>query len=200
MLTPVNRALRRLFGIRDPADVAGNLRMLDERIRLRTNYHFECRGPDGRLKWIADMHNRVVTAGLNQLLDATFKTGLTTPAWYVGLIGAKVTDAAITSGAAVLTSASNPFVSGDATSAIIVKGAGAAGADLLTTILTYTSAGQVTLAANAGTTVSAANAAWEPKAADTMGSHADFSEVTPYSNANRPTWTPGTIASGSVDN
>jgi len=37
-------------------------------------------------------------------------------------------------------------------------------------------------------------------AADTMASHAGWSELTPFSNANRPTYTPGTIASGAVDN
>ena len=82
-----------------------------------------------KLKWRDKFHNLVVTAGLNKVLDATFKTGLTTPAWYVGLKGA----------------------------------------------------GSVVLA-------------------DTMASHAGWSELTPYSNSNRPTFTPGTIASGSVDN
>src|SRR5690554_1491510 len=38
-----------------------------------------------RLKWKETIDNIVVTAGLNKVLDATFKTGLSTPAWYVGL-------------------------------------------------------------------------------------------------------------------
>lgn len=33
-------------------------------------------------------------------------------------------------------------------------------------------------------------------AADTMASHAGWTEATPYSNANRPTWTPNGAASG----
>lgn len=37
-------------------------------------------------------------------------------------------------------------------------------------------------------------------AADTMASHSGWSENTTYSNATRPTWTPGTISNGSVDN
>lgn len=37
------------------------------------------------------------------------------------------------------------------------------------------------------------------QAADTLASHAGWSEITPYSG-NRPAWTPGTISSGSVDN
>ncbi len=37
-------------------------------------------------------------------------------------------------------------------------------------------------------------------ASDTMASHPGWSELTPYSNANRPTYQPGTISGGSVDN
>ena len=39
-----------------------------------------------------------------------------------------------------------------------------------------------------------------PNAADTMGSHASWSEITPYSDATRPQWNGGTVAAGSVDN
>ncbi len=92
-------------------------------------YLVECYGPDGRLKWTDGFENLVVTAGLNKYLDATLKTGLAAPAWYVGL-----------------------------------KGTGT------------------------------------PAAGDTMASHATWSEITPYSDATRATYTPGTIASGSVDN
>ena len=82
-----------------------------------------------KLRWKDSFKNIVVTVGLNKLLDATFKTGLTSPAWYVGL-----------------------------------KGTGSM------------------------------------VASDTMGTHSGWSEITPYSDSNRPTFTPGTIASGSVDN
>lgn len=37
-------------------------------------------------------------------------------------------------------------------------------------------------------------------AGDTMASHAGWAELTPYSNATRPAYTPGTISGGSVDN
>lgn len=37
-------------------------------------------------------------------------------------------------------------------------------------------------------------------AGDTMASHAGWSESTVYSNANRPTFTPGTVSGQSVDN
>lgn len=97
-----------------------------------TWYEVECYGADGVLKWKERFHNIVVTAGLNKLLDATLKTGLTSPTWYVGLVD---------------------------------------------------------------------NASFSAYAAgDTMGSHGGWIEGTPYSNANRPAFTPGTIAAGSVDN
>lgn len=98
-------------------------------VQASTWYDVECYDKNGRLKWRDGFWNIVVTTGLNKLLDATFKNGLTTPAWYVGL-----------------------------------KGTGSM------------------------------------VAGDTMASHAGWAEIVPYSDANRPTYTPGTIASGAVDN
>lgn len=64
---------------------------------------------------------------------------------------------AVTSGAAVFTDNTNcPFVATDVGKEVQVAGAGASAAKLITTVLTYTNACQVTLAANAGTTVTAA--------------------------------------------
>lgn len=40
-----------------------------------------------KLKWKDSFKNIVVTTGLNILLDSTIKTGVTSPAWYVGLKG-----------------------------------------------------------------------------------------------------------------
>ena len=169
-------------------------------IELETRYEVTARNRRGRVLWVAQAKNRVVTAGLNKVLDAAFKTGLASPAWYVGLCGASITDGAISSGTASLASASNPFVAADATRNVIVRGAGASGADLLTTIATYVSAGNVTLGVNAGTTVSNAPVIWEARAADTLAAHAPWAENSNYTNATRPAWTPGTIAAGSVDN
>lgn len=102
---------------------------LRARVQASTWYDVECYDRHGRLKWRDGFWNIVVTVGLNKLLDATFKNGLTTPAWYVGL-----------------------------------KGTGSM------------------------------------VAGDTMSSHAGWSEITPYSDSNRPTYTPGTISGGAVDN
>lgn len=58
-----------------------------------TIYNVECYDKDGNLKWIECFSNIVVTAGLNKILDACFKTGLASPAWYVGLKDAGTPDA-----------------------------------------------------------------------------------------------------------
>lgn len=101
--------------------------------RIRHFYEIECYGPDGQLKWSDKFENLVTTAGLNKYLDATLKTGLVAPVWYVGLI-------------------------------------------------TGPGAGNVYLQA------------------DTMAVHAGWVENVTYSNGTRQAWTPGAIATGSVDN
>ena len=75
--------------------------------------------------------------------------------------GKYVSDAAITSSSATLTSASGLFASGDVGKQVIVYGAGASGAHLgNATITGYTSPTQVTISASASTTVSGAIAVW----------------------------------------
>lgn len=66
-------------------------------------------------------------------------------------------DGAMTNGSAVLTAAGASFAVGDVGKYIAVEGAGAAGAPLVTTILSRDSATQVTLSANASATVSSKN-------------------------------------------
>ena len=61
---------------------------------VHTHYDLECRDKYGNLRWIDSIDNLVVTAGLNKLLDACFKTGLAAPTWYIGLVGATNTYAA----------------------------------------------------------------------------------------------------------
>jgi hypothetical protein len=70
--------------------------------------------------------------------------------------GRAVTDGAITTGTATLTSATAAFASGDVGKSVFVKGAGASAGDLATTISSVTNATTAVLAANAGTTVSGA--------------------------------------------
>jgi hypothetical protein len=150
--------------------------------------------------WLLPVFTRVTTVGLNAILNSTLCNSITSASWYAGLMKQVASDGAITSGTAAFTSASGTFVAGDIGRNIIVQGAGAAGVDLYTTILAVGSATSITLAANAGTTVSAARYAFECRLADTMASHTSFVESTSYSNVSRVTWTPGAPAGGSVDN
>lgn len=71
--------------------------------------------------------------------------------------GRVISDGDITEGTASLTSATANFTAADVGLPIVVAGAGAAGASLTTTILTYISAEAVTLAAMATTTVISAS-------------------------------------------
>jgi hypothetical protein len=70
--------------------------------------------------------------------------------------GKHVNDGAITTGTATLTSATAGFTAADVGKLCYVAGAGAAGAQLATTISAFTNSTTVTLAANASTTVSGA--------------------------------------------
>ena len=168
-------------------------------VHLKQHYKVECFDKYGKFKWAEEFDNRVATTGLNKYLDATLKTGLAAPAWYVGLVGATQTDGVMNSASGILTSALGAFTSVDVGQPITVKGAGTAGADLNTTVASYQSVTQVTLTAVAGTSVTGAGYLIGCRLADTMASHAPWAEVTPYAG-NRPAFTPGTIAAGSVDN
>jgi|GEM_PF-1736481 len=170
-------------------------------IAMETLYQLEAHDKFGALLWRETAKNRVVTAGLNKLLDATFKTGLASPLWYIGICGPSVSDAVTTNASTTLTSATAGFAAGDAGRNIIVRGAGAAGADLVTTIASFTNSTTVVLGAAASASLTAVPIIFEARAADIMSSHAPWVESAAYSSpGTRPAFTPGTIAAGSVDN
>lgn len=54
----------------------------------KTLYRIECYDKHGNLKWVEEFGNLVVTAGLNLLLDRSFKNIPGDVNWYVGLKGA----------------------------------------------------------------------------------------------------------------
>jgi hypothetical protein len=58
-------------------------------VKPGTRYQVVCER-EGRVRWVEEFHNLVVTEGMNKLLDACFKTGLTTPAWLLGLVDGAV--------------------------------------------------------------------------------------------------------------
>ena len=77
------------FNMKTGNQVGANLEAgagLSDGARLSSVYRFECFGVDGNLKWMEEVPNIVVTAGLNELLDKTFKASGFTAAWYVGLV------------------------------------------------------------------------------------------------------------------
>lgn len=74
--------------------------------------------------------------------------------------GQFISDGVMNGTTAVLTSASNPFVASDVGKLCLVPGAEAGGALLTTTIASYQSAGQVTLAAASQTAVATAMVTW----------------------------------------
>jgi hypothetical protein len=56
-----------------------------ENTKFYAVYTVECIRPDGKRRWKQKFRNLVPTVGKNKLLDATLKTGLAAPLWYVGL-------------------------------------------------------------------------------------------------------------------
>lgn len=53
---------------------------------MRSLYRFECFDRDGKLKWVEEVPNLVVTAGLNDILDKYFKGSSYSAAHFVGLV------------------------------------------------------------------------------------------------------------------
>jgi len=100
---------------------------------------------------------------------------------------------AITAGLKQLVVTTNQFVAGDVGRVIRVAGAGAAGADLTTTIEAYTNNTTVTLATAAGTTVAAANVHYVN--ADDMVTIAYQAQVVYGGVARTPPTSPGTFHS-----
>ena len=52
---------------------------------LMSIWEWECYDKDGNLKWTEKNHNRVVTEGLNRILDVMFRGTTQTNPWYVCL-------------------------------------------------------------------------------------------------------------------
>jgi hypothetical protein len=60
-------------------------------VRTSNKYHVEAFDKDGNKKWEDDFKNLVTTAGMNALVTALFKTGITSPVWYIGLVDGATT-------------------------------------------------------------------------------------------------------------
>jgi hypothetical protein len=74
--------------IQQGADAAGEAKArsgVAAGVVFKNHYHFQCFGPDGKLKWEDGFDNLVTTVGLNDNLTKYFKGSSYTAAWYVGL-------------------------------------------------------------------------------------------------------------------
>lgn len=177
---------------------------LKERVRVENHWTFDHLRDEKQIdQWAFD--NLVVTEGLNLLLNRSFDTVPANVNWFVGLIGPGAGTVAITTATAAVTGTGTTFTTeldNAPIADIIIVGAGAAGADLIQTVLTFTSGTAITLSGNASTTVSGAAYATELVASDTLVSHiTGWTEGTPYSNATRPGWTKnGAAAAGAMSN
>lgn len=61
---------------------------------MRNYFNVECVGADGKIKWVDEFQNLVVTAGLDDSLDKHLKGSGYTAVWYVGLTDSAPTVAA----------------------------------------------------------------------------------------------------------
>lgn len=178
---------------------------LHSNVKINAHWHFWLWNQDpetGLLtpKWEHEFDNLVVDEGRNLLLGNSFDAAAGSVAWHIGLIGAATGTVAITSGAAAITGTSTSFQTTDVGSDLIIVGAGASGLDLVTTLSARSSTTAATAGANAGSTVSGAAYALEPRAADTMASKS-FNELTAYSEATRQAWTKnGSPSAGAMSN
>ena len=59
---------------------------LIDRILFKGVWVLEAVDSEGRLKWREEIHNIVVTEGLNNILDVTFGAATKPAGWYIGLI------------------------------------------------------------------------------------------------------------------
>lgn len=64
-------------------------------MKIHGHWNIECiDGLTGNLKWVEEISNLVVNAGLNHILSATLAAGSQITAWYVGLTASSPTAAA----------------------------------------------------------------------------------------------------------
>jgi hypothetical protein len=54
-----------------------------ENLKIGSNWKFECRSKDGKLKWEDEIHNVVTDEGFTKLLDVMFHGGTQITTWYI---------------------------------------------------------------------------------------------------------------------
>lgn len=76
---------------RSSAGLITNPRAEAHLVKMKGIWRWECIKPDGKLRFEDEAENLITTAGCVKLFDATFKTGLASPLWYIGLIATNTT-------------------------------------------------------------------------------------------------------------
>lgn len=171
---------------------------------LENHWTFEFRDPDGNLIGTREFDNLVTTAGLNDNLTQYLKGSAYTAAFYVGLIVGQ-------SGVVTAITKANPgSVSAPAhglSTGQVVKFASVGGMTQLNGNaypVTVVDANTFTIGTDtSGFTTYTSGGAWTLQpglAADTMSSHANWTESTAYSETVRQTLTLGSASGGSIDN
>ncbi len=170
-------------------------------------YDVECVGVDGNVKWTDKIENIVVNAGLDDVLNQYFKGSAYTATHYSGLFN-EVGTSTITN----ITQATNAVISTPSTTGIsngdririnnVVGMTEINGLEGVVQSFVANTSITVDIDSTGFTAYSSGGNWWEDPvvAADTMASHAGWTENQNYSEANRPTITLGTVASQSVDN
>lgn len=176
---------------------------------LKQTYHVECFGLDGRLRWEDTVENLVVTVGLNYYLSRVYRgTGVGGAAggYHDGrrYPTAWVASTAYSVGDVVRPTSASGQLNNNRFFIVTIAGTSAAseptwpstaGGTVVDNTVTWMEASQtyvgLVTGPGSGTTFALA---------DTMASHAGWTETVPYSNADRPAFTPAAPSAGSLDN
>ncbi len=170
----------------------------------KNTYHVECVGPDGKIKWEEPIGNIIPDAGLNDVLDKYLKGSTYTASFFVGLVTGEQGSitAATQANPGQITSAGHGRSTGDKVKISSVSGMTELNGNTYT--ITVVDANNFTIGVDTtGFTAYTSGGTWQlvpGVAADTMSSHAGWTEVTAYDEATREALTLGTVSGQSVDN
>lgn len=176
-------------------------------IRGFNRYNAELYSPSGILLWKDVVYNLVVNQGLNDNLDKYFKGSAYTAAFFAGLINevatSTITGITQANPGIVSTPSTAGLVNGDVVRINNVAGMTQVNGNeyTISSLVANTSFSIGIDTTGFGAYTSGGNWWKDPVvAADTIASHAGWTENVGYSEATRPAITLGTVASQSVDN
>jgi len=163
-------------------------------VRYKNTYDVECLDSEGNVKWKDKIENLVVNVGLDDVLDKYFKGSTYTAAHYVGLfteVGtAAITGATVATPGVISTGSTTGLTNGDVVRINNVVGMTELNGNeyVISSLIADTS---FEIPTTAGFTAYTSGGDWweDPViAADTMASHASWTEAVPYSDGTRPSF------------